>query len=225
MMSARKAQVEPLTAALITGLVLATVTGVYVWGSPLLDKRDAEADLVGLENEVIEIYNSIFSIQESGQDASTVLEMDFSEETQLTISEGENSLIIESEAEESVYPGDARFTLLGGIGEVDPETGDDIEYGIEGIDEPGTVMVDTVSAAESQIIEYEMTFNKLYTQTQQGEILRETKIETTDEGMMGQGEMELVMTNKGVEVEEEGETLSSGQVVDLHRHIVEIIVQ
>lgn len=222
-----KGQVEPLTAALITSLILASVGTVYVWGTPLLEKREAESQMVGVENNLIQLQNTIHDVEASGEGSTEKVDLNLPDDAEVTIDEETDTIKVVATTEESIYAPDTRFTLSGSnvtkSGEYD---GDTISYGLEGVNDPSLIEVETVSSSGgSSQITYDLILNNLFTTTYFGEalVVRDLQLRSGNDVAGGMGESEIVIQNGGSTVEEEAATIDEG-IVDVQKQVTEVSI-
>ena len=50
-----KGQTQAVTAVMITGVVIGAVASAYVWGVPLVEKRQSQADLQQIESKAVSL--------------------------------------------------------------------------------------------------------------------------------------------------------------------------
>jgi len=226
-----KGQTQAITATLITTVIVAAIATAYVWGGPLLQKGQAEADLEQVESEVMELYDKILEVSNSGSGAAETvsLELDTSSgNTDIQINEEKNFIDIRTNADNIPYPGDT-WTLIRGqslqnlsiINETD--AGD---YGIGGEDSPGVVAVEPVSGAGERLITYRIEFRNLLTQTPEGTQLRKVDLQAP-EGSTASGDVQITLSNRGTEFDsgEDSVTLSTGESIERQRTVVDVTLR
>ena len=221
----KKGQVEPLTAVMITGLIIGSVGTVYVWGTPLLEKREAETEMVGVENNLIELQNTMIDVENSGQGSTERVTMDLPEDAELNIDTTTNSITVQDTTSEPIYAEDTQFTLAGSnVTRTAEYDGEDILYGIEGVNDPSVLEVSTRSAGDGATqINYELRLNNLLTTTHFGEVLvvRDLQLRSEDlETQRSFGEVDVVVTNDGEQIEED--SAETDQIVDVQKQVIEV---
>lgn len=219
-----KGQVEPLTAVMITGLIVASVGTVYVWGTPLLEKRGAETEIVGVENNLIELQNKIHDVEASGQGATERITLNMPDDAEITADSTTDTIRVETSTEESIYAEDSTFSLTGSNVTREGEYNGQLNYGLEGVDDPSMLQVQTISSSDSSAtVIYEIKLNNLFGTTFFGEALIVRNLQTTSEAdtTSSIGETDMVITNGGETIEEEaGE--AEGSIVDVQEQTIEI---
>ena len=221
----KKGQVEPLTAVLITALIIGSVGTVYVWGTPLLEKREAETAMVGVENNLIELQNTMINVENSGQGSTERVTMDLPEDAELNIDTTTNSITVQDTTSEPIYAEDTQFTLAGSnVTRTAEYDGGDILYGIEGVNDPSVLEVSTRSAGDGATqITYELRLNNLLTTTHFGEVItvRDLQLRSEDtETQRSFGEVDVVVTNDGEQIEED--SAETDQIVDVQKQVIEV---
>lgn len=222
-----KAQVEPLTAVMVTTLIIASVSTVYVWGTPLLDKREAESELTGLENQMIELQNAIHEVESAGDGATERITMELPEDSEINVEESIETIRVEIRTDEMIYSEDSVFTLTGSnVTETGFYEGGEIKYGIEGIHHPSSLQVETVSASDEHLVNYRIELNPLFTSSEFGEVLLYRDISVPETASdRGVDEIDVVITNAGDNIEEEAADNIQGGLADVQIQKIEIDIE
>lgn len=156
----RKGQTPAVTAVLITSVIVGSVATAYVWGAPLLEKQQAEADLESTKNDALEIRSSIVQIAESGGQDRIELELDRQgENVELNVNEEKDFIEITANTQRSPYPLDT-WTLLEGKSFQNLTFGSG-SFGLKGTDLPGVVGVRPVGGPDSSIVTFRIEFRNL----------------------------------------------------------------
>jgi len=223
-----KGQTQAVTAVLITTVMIGAIATAYVWGGPLLQKGQAEADLDQVENEVRTLYENIEQVSESGSGAAETLTLDLdtggSGETRIDINEDENYIDIVTESGDIPYPRET-WTVIEGqnlqnLSIVEEENSGD--YGISGQDSKGVVAVRPIGEGSENIVTYRIEFRNMLSQTPDGTKLEKVDIRARDSATET-GTVQTVVSNEGQEYDSESDmTLSTGESIERERTVVEI---
>lgn len=215
-----KGQIGAVTVVLLTGLVVGGASIVYVWGEPLLDKRDSGNQLDNVERLVLDVRDEIQRVDRAGRGATAEIPLQIDTEdynVNLARLNASNDYIeIVVEGGEFPYPQDS-WTLLDGenMRNLSISGGD---YVLEGEDKGGVVLVRT----SSQVATYRIEFRNLYSEN--GDVPLE-KIDLKERGSTVTGAGSIYLNNQGdvVNSGSDGLTVSSGQTLD--RELTEIQVE
>ena len=192
-----KGQTQAVTAVIITGITLSAVSATYIWGTPILEKRQSQQQLVQTEEQVRSMYSTFNSVRNSGEGTTERLSLDFSEGTTIQINETGNYIEVTTTAQSSPYARGTWFLLEGNrlqglsVGEG--------TYGRQGQDSPGVVAL-KASGSETVSLNYRVEFRNLYTERASGPVLELTDIRPQG-GETATGETELVLSNEGTEMD------------------------
>ena len=215
-----KGQVQAVTVILLTGLTVGVASVVYVWGQPILDKRDSEVQLDSVEKNILDLRQEIIRVSEGGEGAASEISMDLEEDDyevrMIQVNESNDYVDIIVDADESPYP-DGRWTMLKGdtMQNLSITSGD---YAIKGEDLGSVLMV----RPQSSIIRYRMEFRNLYSQAS-GTSLEKVDLQTVGGGISS-GETDMYIRNGGSQLDsgQDGLTISTGQTLDRRRTQVEV---
>ncbi len=220
MSSRSKGQIGAVTVVLLTGLVVGGASVVYVWGEPLLDKRESGNQLDSVERLVLDIRDEIQRVDRAGQGATAEIPLQIDSEdynvnlARLNASNDYVEIVVEGG--EFPYPEDS-WTLLDGenMRNLSISGGD---YVLKGEDKGGVVLVRT----SSQIATYRIEFRNLYSANQDVPL---EKIDLIESGSTVTGAGSVYLNNQGnvVNSGSNGLTVSSGQTLD--RELTEIQVE
>lgn len=220
-----KGQTQAVTAILLTGITIGAVTTVFVWGTPILEKRQGQAGLQTVEEDVLSIYNEIVSVSRGGSGTASTVELDLSnsgsEIRSVWVNPTEDYINITVDTAQSPpYPA-GTWTMLKGSSLQDISIGAG-EYGIKGKELPGVVMVRAYGSGISRVT-YRIEFRNLYAETPSGSRLEKIDLEAVG-GQKSAGQTTLRVSNGGTEFDTGGSavTLSSGEKIDRRRTVVEI---
>lgn len=214
-----KAQTQAVSAVMITGIMVGTIAAVYVWGTPLLEKRESQAELNQIENDIVGLKDEIESVSNSGSGSGSEIDVRINT-GQVTVNEDQNYIEIITD-EHSTYSGNA-WTLLEGNNLQGLSIGSG-EYGIKGQDTPGVVAA--TSEADGARAKYRVEFRKL-----QDERLNDPIMELIDLESIGaetsSGETTISITNQGTETNENEVEIETdapgGERLDLERTRVRV---
>lgn len=188
-----KGQTQAVTAVLITGILVGTISAVYIWGTPLLEKREGQAELNQIENDVVSLSNSIESVGNSGSGAAS--------ESNIRISEGEvyvnetgNYIEITTFSDRSSYPLEAWRIIDGSnLQGLTIGAGD---YGIQGQDNAGVVAARSDDGGQEDRIIFRVEFRNLFdSSTEEMEYL-DLQVPGSDTTT---GQTSISISNQGVE--------------------------
>ena len=223
-----KGQTQAVTATLVTTVIIGSVATAYVWGVPLLEKRQSQTDLQSVEEDAINIYETIESVSNGGSGTAEEVSLsppgDSSGEYRVLVDPSNNYVEITTSASNPPYPLET-WTLVRGRSLQNITFGDG-DYGISGQDEPGVVGVRPVGASEGSLITYRTEFRNMETQVSTGDRLN--KIDLQVQGQrQATGETTLVFSNQGTEFDtgEDQLKLSTNETMDRERSVVEVEIR
>jgi hypothetical protein len=215
----RKGQVQAITVVLLTGITIGVASVVYVWGQPILDKREGQAQLDSVEQKVLNLRQEIIRVSEAGEGAASNVDMNLEDsgyEIQMVqLNESQDYIDVIVEAESSPYP-EGKWTMLKGenLQNLSIASGD---YALKGEDQGSVLLV----KPQSTIITYRIEFRNLYSQDSAGAPLEKTDIQAQG-GTVSSGETEVYISNQNtiVDTGEEGLEISSGQTLNRRRTVI-----
>lgn len=190
-----KGQTQALTAVLITFVTVGAISAAYIWGTPLLEKREAQSQLETTEQNVLQLHNSIISVSNGGSGSAERVSLSISDGS-LTINEEKDYIQIEVSSANPPYPA-GTWTVLEGNSLQNTTVVGAGNYGIKNRDIPGIVAVE-VPSAQSSLVRYRIDFRNMLT-TQPSKIERIDL--RTSGGSRTDGDTTLLITNDGVETE------------------------
>jgi|GEM_PF-444421 len=217
----RKAQVQAITVVLLTGLTVGVASVVYVWGEPILDKRDAEIGLDAVEQDVLTLREEIIRISEAEGATSSVdigsEDSDYGIE-QIRVNENYDYIDIVVDSTESPYPR-GQWTLLRGQNERNLSISRTGDYVLEGEDEQSVLLV----RPQSSVITYRVEFRNLYSENADDSPVRKIDLISSG-GDITSGASSIYLNHRRTEVDtgEDGLTISSGQTLDRTRSEIEV---
>lgn len=219
-----KGQTPAVTAVLITTVIVGSVATAYIWGTPLLEKRQGQADLQGVENNVIELHSKIIEVSNSGSGTTERVEFSGDSNTELRINAEEDTITVSTQAQQSPYPRDSWNLIRGkSLQNLSFGTGD---YGIESENLPGIVAVRPSGSAETTSLRYQIEFRNILADTPTGQKLK--KIDLRTEGQSRAVEdATLIVSNEGTELDSGNNRveLSSGEQLERTRTVVNIDIR
>lgn len=215
-----KGQIGAITVVLLTGITVGVASVVYVWGEPLLDKRETGNQLDNVESLVLDVRDEIQRIDRAGEGATGEIPLNVESEDYsinlVRLNESNDYIDIVVEGGEFPYP-EGSWTLLEGqnMRNLSISGGD---YVLKGEDEGGVVLVRT----ESQIATYRIEFRNLYSETDEVPL---EKIDLVQRGSGVTGSGSIYLSNQGSVVNRgsDGLTVSTGQTFD--RELTKIQVE
>jgi hypothetical protein len=213
-----KGQTQAVTTVLITGVILASVVSAYVWGVPLIEKREGQAEVQSLESSMMRVEETIDSVAESGQGTSRDVELDL-DRGNIKVNSTENFIQISTTASGASYPQNG-WKLLRGENRQGLSIGSGI-YGSQGEDSAGVVAAKSADNAVS--IGYRIEFRNMRVSTPSGSELRQIDLQASGP-KRAEGDATLRFMNEGVEQDEgaQGVELSSGDKIDRSRTVVSV---
>lgn len=220
-----KGQTPAVTAVLITSVIVGSVATAYIWGTPLLEKRQGQADLQQVENNVIQLHDKIMQVSNSGSGTTEQIEFSSQSDTELRIDGEENYIDITTQAMQSPYPRDS-WTLIEGKSLQNlsfSETGD---YGIQAEDTPGVVAVRPTGPTENTVLRYRIEFRNILADTPTGERLQKIDIEPRGQTRTVE-DATLLISNQGTEADAGNDRVevSSGENLERTRTLVEVDIR
>jgi|APHM01.1.fsa_nt_gi hypothetical protein len=223
MYHSHRGQAQAITVVLLTGLTVATASVVYVWGQPILDKRQAQNDLDSVEQKTINLRQEIQRVSEAGQGASGTVSFDLSDseyEVQLLqVNEGSDYIDIVVNSGNAPYP-DGKWTILKPQNEkviqnLSIGSGD---YATKGEDSGSVLM----AKSRASSVRYRVEFRNLHSKDSSTPL---EKVDIrADGGSVSGGGSEVSLTNLGTREDrgDEGLRISSGQRLDRSRTVISV---
>ncbi|WEL23238.1 hypothetical protein [Candidatus Nanohalovita haloferacivicina] len=226
-----KGQTTAVSAILVTGLTIGAVASVYVWGSPILEKRESQAQVSNIEGNMVGLYDEIVSVKESGEGTITPYELSLSSsgsEIQSVTLDPDNDYINISVSTNGAAPYANRWSFLKGNTlqnitiEPGAETG---AYAIKGKDLPGVVMVKSLGSSAS-LITYRVEFRNMYAETPSGPQLEKIDLVAAG-GTEAAGDVTIRIRNRGVERDTGANAvkLPSGREIERQRNVISLDLQ
>lgn len=196
-----KGQTQAVTATLVTTVIIGSVATAYIWGVPLLEKRQSQANLQSTEETVIGAYDTIVSVSNGGSGTAEEVTLsppssDSNSNFQIKVDEEKDYIDVTTGAQNPPYPLDT-WTLIRGKSLQNLTVGAG-SYGIAGQDLPGVVAVRPAGGAGASIVTYRIEFRNMLVETSTGESLRRIDLESQGE-TRATGETTLVFSNQGTE--------------------------
>ncbi len=228
----RKGQTPAVTAVLITSVIVGSVATAYVWGAPLLEKQQAEADLENTKEDAKDLYSSIVQISESGGQDRVELNLDREgENVELEVNEEKDFIDITASTQRAPYPMDT-WTLLEGKSYQNLTFGSG-SFGLKGTDSPGVVGVRPVGGPDSAIVTFRIDFRNLKVPSDSVSNYESMKPKLTKIDLRTTGRQKassdttLVISHQGVE-EDRGDDrveVDTGEKLSRDRTIVEVDIR
>jgi hypothetical protein len=220
MSSLSKGQIGAVTVVLLTGITVGVASVVYVWGEPILDKRESGNELDNVELLVLDVRDEIQRIDQAGEGATGEVPLQVDTEdysVNLVRLNATNDYIdIVVEGGEFPYP-EGSWTLLDGenMRNLSISGGD---YVLKDEDKGGVVLVRTSSGVAT----YRVEFRNLYAENEEVPL---EKIDLVERGSTVTGSGSIYLNNQGsiVNSGNGGLAVSSGQTLD--RELTKIQVE
>lgn len=208
-----KAQTQALTTVLITTVTIAAIATGYVWGTPLIEKRQSQASLDNLERSTIELHSAIEAVARSGKGSARTVEIEPNDGS-IEINEKLDYIELSSTAESSPYPNEVWKLLRGSsMQNLSIASG---AYALSE-DNRGVIAV-TSSGSEIQSIRYRVEFRNRRVQN---------RLERIDLQAVGPprstNEATLLVRNAGLEVD--SNYVADGEPFSRYRTVVEVDIQ
>lgn len=190
-----KGQTQALTAVLITTVTVGAIATAYVWGSPLLEKRQSQANMNQLENRIFSLREEIISVSRGGEGTTSKVSIEL-DDGRLEIVEKKDIVEIYTRTDISPYP-EGTWTMLKGSSLQNLSIGSG-SYAIEGEDQPGIVAVKAAPGTSGTVLHYRIEFRNMYSQKPGNDQLSKINIQTADNSVkQGSGDIELTISNVG----------------------------
>ena len=210
-----KGQTQAVTAVMITGIVMGGIGTAYLWGVPMLEKRQVEQDVTSTEEDVLNLRDEIESVSQRGSGASSSVTIDADT---ITVDNEDEYIQITNQLDQSAEQG-FTWSLLDGEGyqNLSWTTG---ATAIEGEDTPGVVAFQSIAGEGSSEITYRVEFRNMCSEST-GDV---SKVDLEADGQTrGTGSVTITLTNDGEEVSDtvipdgayEGRTTRTTTLVDV----------
>lgn len=217
-----KGQAPAVTAVLITSVIVGSVATAYVWGTPIIEKRQSQVELNKVGDKAENLYTKILSVKDGG---TAIVELD-SENNQLEIeiNEEKDYIDISTTSNNPPYPV-GTWTLVNGKNLQNLSIGSG-SYAIKGQDQSGVVAVKPVGSPGSSLVTYRIEFRNMLADKPSG-----NRLERIDLNVEGQdratGTSTLVLTNDGTELDsgEDRVRISGGELMDRQRTVINVKIR
>lgn len=213
-----KGQTQAVTAVLITGIIIAGIASVYVWGIPLIEKREEVAEVGSLESSMTSIKSSIESVANSGRGSSSEIGVDLGDGG-VEVNSSENYIEFTAFANGATYPRQG-WTLLGENNRQGLSIGKGI-YGYEGEEEAGKIAARRLPG-EGSVVRYRIEYRNMRTTTPSGPELRLIDLEASGANRASEDVM-LRISNQGTESDTGNNGVDvDGKKIDRVRTVVSV---
>jgi len=219
-----KGQTPAVTAVLITTVIVGSVATAYVWGTPLLEKRQGQADLQGVENDVVQLHSTILEVSTSGSGTTDRVEFDSKSGAELIVDEDKDIITITTEAQQSPYPRDSWSLIKGkSLQNLSFGTGD---YGIEEDDLPGVLAVKPTGSKGNTVLRYQIETRNILADTPTGQRLQKIDLRSTGQ-TRSLDDTTLLISNRGTELDMGNQRVevSGGEKLERTRTLVEVDIR
>ena len=220
-----KGQTPAITAVLITTVIVGSVATAYVWGTPLLEKRQGQADIQQVENNAVNIHNKIIAVSEGGSGTTERVEFNSDSDSELRINTDKDFIEITTEGQQSSYAPDSWNFIQGKS--LQNLTFGDGDYGTESDDLPGVLAVrPSTTGASGSFLRYRIEFRNILADTPTGQRLQ--KIDLTSAGQKrAVKDATLLISNQGTELDTGNQRveLSNGEKIERTRTVVEVDIR
>lgn len=210
-----KGQTQAVTAVMITGIVMGGIGTAYLWGVPMLEKRQVEQDVTSTEEDVLTLRNEIESVSQKGSGASSSVTIDADS---ITVDTEDEYIQITNQLDQSAEQG-FTWSLLKGSSFQNLSIGAG-SYGMQGDDLPGVVAFQSIAGEGSSEITYRVEFRNMCSEST-GEL---SKVDLqSGEQPRASGSTTITVTNNGEEENNvvvdrgacEGRTTITGTQIDV----------
>jgi hypothetical protein len=213
-----KGQTQAVTAVLTTGVIVGAVASAYVWGVPLIEKRQGQAEINSLESSIIDLESSIESVSSSGEGSQESVELSLGNGNVRVNSTG-NYIEITAYANGAQYPIDSWELLRGS--ERRGLSIDSGKYAIRGSDQAGVVAAKRVSDSTSAV-KYRVEFRNMQVSTPSGNALQQVDLQSAG-SPRASGDVEIVAMNQGKEFDRGDQGVKiQDQALDRTRTVVDV---
>ncbi|MFB6204624.1 MAG: hypothetical protein ABEJ75_03185 [Candidatus Nanohaloarchaea archaeon] len=220
-----KGQTQAVTAVLITGITVGAIASVYVWGTPILTKRQGQANVQQVEEQVIGLYNTVVSTSRGGSGTAASVQLDFSSQNArieyVFLNPAQDYInITVSSVPNAPYPPNT-WTMVKGSSLQNISIGAGL-YGIKGEDLPGVVLVKPHGTSAGKLT-YRVEFRNLYVNTASGKKLEKIDLQAKG-GTAAAGATTLRITNAGTrrDTGSNGIRLPSGRLINRERTVIRV---
>lgn len=214
-----KGQTQALTAVLITSVTVGAVATAYIWGTPLLQKRQSQAQLQNVEQDALNLRDEIASVSRSGTQSTAKVSVEVPD-GRLEVEPEKNYIDITTQSPQPPYA-EGTWTLLQGDNTRNLSIGSG-SYGIAGEELPGVVAVRAAAGSSSSVVTYRVEFRNLFADTPTGTELRKVDLRATGR-KTSTGETTLLLSNEGKE--NDNIKIETGETLPREKTVVEIDIQ
>lgn len=218
-----KGQIQPLTAALVTTVVVLSVAGAFTFGSQVLDKRQAQQSFQATESQVLEIHNSVVETAEGGQGDAEVV--DLSSVGSVRINESLDYIEVTASATNPPYPA-GKWTLVRGQGLRNLSFGSG-DYGVQPRDSRVVLAANPSSAAGRVTLRYRVESRNMLVRTPGGRRLERIDIQAVDGQTRSSDPDSIRIVNAGEERDSGSSAveISTGEKLDRTRTVLEVALE
>lgn len=191
-----KGQTQALTAVMITTVTVGAVAVAYSWGTPLLEKRQSQAELSQTEQKIINLKEKIVSTSRGGEGTTSEISMEI-DSGRIEINPDEDIIDIYTTTPESPYPN--AWTPVENMGSrQNLSFGEGGDYAEKGSNMPGAVAVKGSPGSSSGVLQYRIEFRNMYTESSGEARLEKINIQVPDGSPeRTSGDFKLLITNVG----------------------------
>lgn len=215
---------------MLAGVMAVSVASVYVWGVPLLEKRQSQANVDTFEQSAVGVYNTIVDVRDGGQGETGSATVSFqnigAQVRSVEINETLDYIDVEIEATSDIpYPANIWSPVSGrSMQNVSVFSGD---YAQGSRDQPGVVIAKPAGTS-SQVVTYRIEFRNLLRETAsaQGKILERVDLVATG-ATESAGPTTLRFSNQGTEMDTGNDAVvtSDGQRYERRRTVIRVVMR
>jgi hypothetical protein len=217
-----KAQIQPLTAVLVTTVVVLSVAGAFTFGSQVLDKRQAQQGFESTESQMVEVYSSMVETADGGQGDAEVIDLS-SDVGSVRINGSLDYLQITTSTADPPYPA-GTWSLVRGQGSRNLSFGAG-DYGVLTRDSRGVLAVRPSSSTQgTTTLRYRTEFRNMLVRTPGGRRLDRIDIQTPTGQTRASNPDSIRIENTGDQRDfgSDAVRISTGETLDRTRTVLEV---
>lgn len=214
-----KGQTQALTGVMITAVTVGAVATAYIWGTPLLEKRQGKAEIDQVEADVLNLRDEIVSVSRSGSGTSSSVKLGVSD-GRVEVNEKKDFIEVYASGPTTAYAPES-WNLIKGSSLQNLTIGSG-SYGLKDQELPATVAVKTAPGAGDSVLTYRIETRNLKTETPSGSNLEKIDLVATGR-KRSSGETTLQISNVGQE--QDTVKTENGEELERQKTLVEVDIQ
>jgi hypothetical protein len=218
-----KGQIQPLSAVLVTAVVVTSVSGAYVWGSDILEKQQRETEFSGKQSQITDLYQNSLEVAEAGEGAARRTQLDL-DTGSVRINEEQDYIEVTFTAVGQPYPAGSWQLIRGKSSRnLSWSAG---AYVQNSQARPGVLAVKPVSSTRETSVRYRVEFRNVMKNTPSGRELTKADIVSSGPKRSG-GDTTIILQNTGAEVDSGSNAVEipTGEEIRRTRTKIQVIVQ